>query len=441
MPLLFVVVGVLVLFILMIKFKFNGFFALVITAILVGIMEGMPLTKVISSLESGFGSTLGGLVMVLGFGAILGKMMADSGAAQRIANTLLHKFGVKGAQWAIMITGLICGIAMFYEIGFVVLIPLAFSVAVAADIPLLWVGIPMASSLCVCHGLLPPHPSPTALVNIYKADTGTTLLLGLIVAIPTAIVSGPLLAQVLKKMGLMRMEISIKLFSPKIFTEEEMPSFGISILTGVMPVILMALSTASSILLPVHSGMRAFFNFIGEDSVAMLFSALFALFSCGLLRKKSMPTLMKTSGEEISSIALILLIIGAGGGFKQVLISSGVGTYIAHMLAHVNISPLILAWTIAAILRVTLGSATVAGLTAGGIVAPMITGTSVNPALLVLATGSGSLFLSHVNDPAFWIFKEYFNLSIPDTMKSWTICVTVLSLMGLAGTMLLSLAV
>lgn len=441
MPLLFVLIGIVVLFILMIKFKFNGFFALVITALLVGVLEGMSLPKVISTVETGFGSTLGSLVMVLGFGAILGKLMADSGAAQRIANTLIKKFGVKGAQWAIMITGLICGIAMFYEIGFVVLIPLAFSVAISADIPLLWVGIPMASALCVCHGLLPPHPAPTALVNIYKADVGTTLLLGLIIAIPTAIVSGPLLAKVLKRFGLMKMEISIKLFSPKIFTEEEMPSFGISVLTGVMPVILMACSTASNILLPAKSGIRVFFGFIGEDSVAMLISALFAIFSCGVLRKKNLTSLMKISGEAIASIALILLIIGAGGGFKQVLIDSGVGSYIAHMLSGLNISPLLLAWLIAAILRVTLGSATVAGLTAGGIVAPMIIGASVNPALLVLATGSGSLFFSHVNDPAFWIFKEYFNLSIPDTMKSWTICVTILSLMGLVGSLLLSLVV
>lgn len=441
MPLLIVLIGIILLFILMIKCKMNGFFALVIVALFVGIAEGMPLDKAISAVETGFGNTLGSLVMVLGFGAILGKLMAESGAAQRIAETLIKKFGKKGIQWAIMLASLICGISMFYEIGFVVLLPLAFTVALEADVPLLWVGVPMAAALSVAHGFLPPHPGPTAIAGVFKADMGTTLLLGLILAIPTAIVAGPLFTRLMKKMGLMKKGVPTKLFKPVVLKEDEMPSFGISVLTGLVPVILMTFSTVAKMAMPKTNVLYTFFNFIGEDSVAMLLAALFALFTCGLNRKKSMSDIMKTCAEAVGSIAMILLIIGGGGAFKQVLVNSGVGTYIAQIMQNVHISPLILAWAIAAVLRIALGSATVAGMTAAGIVAPLIVGSAVNPALLVIATGAGSLIFSHVNDPGFWLFKEYFDLSIPDTLKSWSFLETIISVMGLLGVLLLSVVI
>lgn len=442
MPLLYVIIGVALLLILMIALKLNGVLSLVIVALAVGLMEGIPLNKVVTSMTNGIGSTLGSLALVLGFGAVLGKLMADSGAAQRIADTLIDKFGKKRIQWAMMLTGLIAGLAMFYEIGFVVLIPLAFSVAVAADVPLLYVGVPMAAALSVTHGFLPPHPGPTAIAGIYKADIGQTLLLGLVIAIPTVIVAGPLFAKILQKRGMMKPGRPNKVFQAEAIAEEDMPSFGVSVFTGLVPVLLMAISAVTSMALPKTSGLRIFCNFLGDPSIAMLISVLVAIFTCGLARKKKIADVMKTMAESISSIAMILLIIGAGGGFKQVLVDSGVGNYLAGIMQTTHLSPLVLAWLIAAILRIALGSATVAGMTAAGIVAPMIgAAAGVNPALLVLATGAGSLIFSHVNDPGFWMFKEYFNLSIPETIKSWSVLETIISVMGLAGVMILSTVV
>lgn len=442
MPLLYVIIGVALLLILMIALKLNGVLSLVIVALAVGLMEGIPLNKVVTSMTNGIGSTLGSLALVLGFGAVLGKLMADSGAAQRIADTLIDKFGKKRIQWAMMLTGLIAGLAMFYEIGFVVLIPLAFSVAVAADVPLLYVGVPMAAALSVTHGFLPPHPGPTAIAGIYKADIGQTLLLGLVIAIPTVIVAGPLFAKILQKRGMMKPGRPNKVFQAEAIAEEDIPSFGVSVFTGLVPVLLMAISAVTSMALPKTSGLRIFCNFLGDPSIAMLISVLVAIFTCGLARKKKIADVMKTMAESISSIAMILLIIGAGGGFKQVLVDSGVGNYLAGIMQTTHLSPLVLAWLIAAILRIALGSATVAGMTAAGIVAPMIgAAAGVNPALLVLATGAGSLIFSHVNDPGFWMFKEYFNLSIPETIKSWSVLETIISVMGLAGVMILSTVV
>lgn len=441
MSLLIIAIGIVLLLILMIKCKLNGFISLVVVALAVGLMEGMSLTKVVKSLETGFGGTLGSLALILGFGAILGRLMADSGAAQRISNTLIDKFGKKRIQWAILLTGFISGIAMFYEIGFVVLIPLAFTIAISAEVPLLYVGVPMAAALSVCHGFLPPHPGPTAIAGVYNANLGRLLIYGLIIAIPTAIVAGPVFTGILRRMGLLRMEMPLKLFKPKIFTEEEMPGFGVSVLTGIVPVILMAASAVATMALPAQNGARELVNFIGDPAVAMLIAVIVAIFTLGLCQGTNMKSVMKTAGDSISSIAMILLIIGGGGGFKQVLIDSGVSQYIVHLMAGSHMSPILLAWLIAAILRLALGSATVAGMTAAGIVAPLIASTGANPELLVLATGAGSLIFSHVNDAGFWMFKEYFGLSIPETLKSWSTMETIISVMGLGGTLLLSLVV
>lgn len=438
MPLLIVLIGIILLLILMIKCKLNGFISLVIVALAVGLLEGMSLTKVVKSLETGFGGTLGSLALILGFGAILGRLMADSGAAQRISNTLIDKFGKKRIQWAILLTGFISGIAMFYEIGFVVLIPLAFTIAISADVPLLYVGVPMAAALSVCHGFLPPHPGPTAIAGIYNANLGKTLIYGLIIAIPTVIVAGPVFTSFLKKKGLLRMEMPLKLFKPKVFAENEMPSFGISVFTGVVPVILMATSAICNMTMPAKSQARAIADFVGDPAIAMLIAVIVAIFTLGLIQGTNIKSVMKTAGDSIGSIAMILLIIGGGGGFKQVLVDSGISTYIVHLLSSSSISPILLAWLIAAVLRLALGSATVAAMTAAGIAAPLIAATGVSPELLVLATGSGSLIFSHVNDAGFWMFKEYFGLSIVETIESWSMMETIISVMGLGGTMLLS---
>ncbi len=438
MPLFIVALGVVLLLVLMIAFKLNGFLSLILVALTVGILEGMPLTEVILSITKGVGGTLGTLALVLGFGAMLGKLLADSGGAQRIAMTLIYKFGKNRIQLAVVITGFIVGIALFYEIGFVLLIPLVFTIAVAADIPLLYIGVPMAAALSATHGFLPPHPGPTAIAAIYKADLGKTLLYGIVVAIPAVILSGPVFTKFLKNM---EHDIPKDLFNPKIFSDEEMPSFGVSVFTALLPVILMSARAIATICFPTSSSLLNYTSFLGDPIIALLLAVLLAIFTFGLNRGKKMEEVMQTVSESIAAIAMVLLIIGGGGALKQVLVDSGVAKYVALIMEGSAISPLILVWLIAAILRIALGSATVAGLTAAGIVGPLIVVTGASPELMVLATGAGSLIFSHVNDPGFWMFKEYFNLSIIETLKSWSVLVTIISVVGLVMVLLLSIIV
>ena len=438
MPLFIVAFGIVLLLVLMIALKLNGFLSLILVALTVGIFEGMPLTEVVISITKGVGGTLGTLALVLGFGAMLGKLLADSGGAQRIALTLIYKFGKNRIQLAVVITGFIVGIALFYEIGFVLLIPLVFTIAAAANIPLLYIGVPMAAALSATHGFLPPHPGPTAIAAIYKADLGKTLLYGIVVAIPAVIFAGPVFTKFLSHM---EHDIPKDLFNPKIFTDEEMPSFRVSVFTALVPVILMSARAIATICLPETSPVLDYTSFLGDPVIALLLAVLLAIFTFGLNRGKKMPEVMQTVTESIEAIAMILLIIGGGGALKQVLVDSGVAKYVALIMEGSSISPLILAWLIAAILRIALGSATVAGLTAAGIVGPLIVSTGASPELMVLATGAGSLIFSHVNDPGFWMFKEYFNLSIPETLKSWSILETIISLVGLVMVLLLSIIV
>lgn len=438
MPLLIVALGVLVLLILMIKLKVNGFISLIFVALLVGVAEGMQPSNVLKSIENGVGGTLGSLVLILAFGAMLGKLIADNGAAQRIASTLINKFGKKNIQWAMVITGLIVGLTMFYEVGFVLLIPLVFTVAAATELSLLYVGVPMAAALSVCHCFLPPHPGPIAIATIYHANVSMTLIYGLIIGIPTVIVSGPIFSKCLKKF---EREAPKGLFTPKIFKEEELPSFATSILTAIVPVILMALSAITEMTLPNTSVVRKIFTFLGDPAMAMFIAVIVGIFTLGICRGQNISKIMDMLAESITGIAMIILIIGGGGAFKQVLVDSGVSKYIQIVMSGSHMSPLILAWLVACILRLALGSATVAAVTTSGIVLPLIATTHVNPALLVLATGSGSVIFSHVNDPGFWMFKEYFNLSVQETLSSWSVLETIISIMGLIGVLILSIFV
>jgi Gnt-I system high-affinity gluconate transporter len=422
----------------MIKFKLNGFLSLIIVALIVGVLEGMPIGSVVTSIKNGVGGTLGSLALIIGFGAILGKLMADCGGAQRIAMTLIEKFGKKKIQWAVLITGVVVGFALFYEIGFVLLIPLVFTIAAEAGIPLLYIGIPMAAALSVTHGFLPPHPGPTAIAGIYNADLGKTLLYGAILGIPTAIISGPIFAKFLKKI---EHPIPKGLYNPKIFTEEEMPSFGVSVSTALIPVFFMAAQAIAKMTLPSDSMTVKLTSFFGDPVIALLIAVIVAIFTFGLNRKKKMPEVMQSVADAITTVAMILLIIAGGGALKQVLVDSGVANYIGTVMQGSSISPLLLAWLIAALLRLALGSATVAAMTAAGIVAPIVVATGVSPELMVIATGAGSLIFSHVNDPGFWIFKEYFNLSIPETLKSWSVMETLISVCGLLGVLLLNVII
>ncbi|PRY05693.1 gluconate permease GntT [Pontibacter ummariensis] len=434
MPLLIVVAGVIVLLILILAFRLNAFLALILVALGVGIAEGMPVKDALESVQKGVGDTLGSLVLILGFGAMLGNLISESGAAQRITYGLIRRFGKNNLQWAMVLTGFIVGLPMFYTAGFVILIPLVFAVASSAGLPLLYVGVPMAAALSVTHGFLPPHPGPTAIAVIFEADITLTLLYGLCLAVPTIVIAGPLFSRMLKRY---KTEPPQNLFTQKQFSEAEMPGYGVSIFTALVPILLMATAAILSLLLPITSPLRQVFEFIGDPVIALLISVLVAIFTLGLNRGKPMSEVMKTVTDSIAGIAMILLIIGGGGALKQVLVDSGVGNAIISLVEDTQLSPLFLAWFIAALLRVCLGSATVAAITAAGIALPLVGSTGVSPELMVLTIGAGSLMFSHVNDPGFWIFKEYFNLTIPQTLATWSIMETIVSVMGLLGVLLL----
>ncbi|SNR55436.1 Gnt-I system high-affinity gluconate transporter [Maribacter sedimenticola] len=436
MPLFIVILGILLLFVLIARFKLNAFITFIIVSLFVGIAEGMDPLSVVDSIQKGIGNILGFLVIILGLGAMLGKLVADSGAAQRITTKLVEKFGKKNIQWAVVLTGFIVGIPMFYSVGFVILVPLVFTIAAATGLPLLYVGLPMLASLSVTHGYLPPHPAPTALASMFNADIGKTLLYGILVAIPAIIVAGPLFSRTLKNINATPLK---EFINPVILKEDEMPSMANSIISALLPVILIAIAALAQLFMPTDFFLTKILVFMGNPAIAMLISVLVAIYTLGLGRGKSMAEVMGSVSSAITGITMVLLIIAGSGALKQVLIDSGVSEYIGGILEQSSISPLILAWLIATVIRVCVGSATVAGLTAAGIVLPLVQGTGVSPELMVLAIGSGSLMLSHVNDSGFWLFKEYFNLSVNDTLKSWTVMETTVGVMGLIGVLVINM--
>ena len=438
MPLLIVLTGIVLLLVLMLVFKVNSFIAFAIVSIGVGLAERMPIDKVITSIEKGIGDTLGYLVLILGLGAMLGKLVSDSGAAQKVTTRLFHAFGIKRVQWAVMLTGFIIGVPLFYDVGFVIMIPLVFTIAFATELPLLYVGLPMLASLSVTHGYLPPHPAPTAIALMFGADIGKTLVYGLIIAIPAIIVAGPGYARFLKKIKARPLKDFV---NRKELSQEEMPSLATSILTALLPVILIGLSTFANFILPQGSWIRSTLNFTGQPVMAMLIAVLVAVYTLGLSRGRKIGELMESMASSVSSLTMVLLIIAGAGALKQVMVDGGVSAYIGELLSESTLSPLIMAWLIATLLRVSVGSATVAGITTAGIVLPMVAHTNVKPELLVLAIGSGSIMLAHVNDGGFWLVKEYFSLSIKETLRTWTVMETTIGVVGLIGVLILNLFV
>ncbi|QCW98615.1 gluconate transporter [Aggregatimonas sangjinii] len=434
MPIVIVCIGILFLFLLIAHFKLNAFIAFILVSLFVGVAEGMDILKVVASIQTGLGKTLGGLILILGLGAMLGKLVADSGAAQRITAQLIDKFGKKNIQWAVVLTGFIVGIPMFYTVGFVILVPLVFTVAAATGLPLIYVGLPMLASLSVTHGYLPPHPAPTGIAVMFQADIGKTLLYGIIVAIPAIIVAGPLFSRTIKNIKATPLK---EFLNPKVLTDKEMPSTFISIFTALLPVILIGLAAIIDSILPDGNPIKKVTSVIGNPVLAMLISVLVAIYTLGLARGRKMTEVMDSVAKSVAGITMVLLIIAGAGALKEVLIDSGVSTYIGDLLKGSTLSPLVLAWGIATVIRVCVGSATVAGLTAAGIALPLLGDSGVSPELMVLAIGSGSLMLSHVNDGGFWLYKEYFNLSVKDTLKTWTVMETTVGIMGLLGVLTL----
>lgn len=438
MPLLIVILGICLLLFLILVVKFNSFLSFVIVALSVGLAEGMNLNDTVTSIEKGIGTTMGFLVLILGLGSMLGKLVSESGAAQRITTKLVQAFGIKHIQLALMLTGFIVGVSLFYDVGFFIMIPLIFTVAASTGLPLLYVGLPMLAALSVTHGYLPPHPAPTALVGMFNADLGKTMVYGIIVAIPAIVISGPFLSKALSKIDAKPLA---EFVNQKPLTDIEMPGFWVSFFSSLLPVILISISTIAGFFLAKDSAVRIALSWIGNPVLAMLLSVLFAIYTLGIARGRKIPDIMNSLAHSVTSITMIMLLIAGAGALKQVLVDGGVSQYIGGLLSQSSLSPLFLGWLIATVLRFCVGSATVAGITTAGIVLPLVTGGTVNPELMVLAIGSGSLMFGHVNDGGFWLFKEYFNLSIKDTMKTWVVMETSIGIMGLIGVMTLSLFV
>jgi len=440
--------AVAVLIVLIARFKLHPFIALITVSLALGIVAGMPFGGVVKALQDGVGTVLGFIAIVVALGTMLGKMMAESGGATRIATTLIAVFGEKRVHWAIMFVAFIVGIPVFFQVGFVLLIPLVFTIARRSGLSLVKIGIPLVAGLSVVHGMVPPHPAAMLAVVAYKADIGRTIAYAILVGLPTAALAGPIFASWIAP----RIQLPAENPVAAQFTggrggtggmvPHDTPGFGISLFTVLLPVILMLCASAADVALDSGTTLRAALDFVGGPIVALLLALLFSFWSLGYRQHFTRDQILKFANDCLAPTATILLVIGAGGGFNRVLVESGVGQAIADVALGSHASPLLLAWTVAALIRVATGSATVAMTTSAGIVAPIAAVTSgTHPELLVLATGAGSLVLSHVNDSGFWLIKEFFNMTVQQTLKTWTVAETIIGVAGLGFTLLLSLVV
>jgi GntP family gluconate:H+ symporter len=446
MLLVYAIIAIALLILLITRYKVYPFLVLIIVSLLLGLAVGMPMDTIVKAFETGNGNTLGHIAVVVGLGTMLGKMMAESGGAERVATTLIGWFGEKYIHWAMMCVAIIVGLPVFFEVGFVLLIPIAFNVAKRTKKSLLLIGLPMVAGLSVVHGLIPPHPAALLAVQAYHADIGKTIMYGLIVGIPTAVVAGPLFALLIHK------HIKLPENNPLAaqFTEShtegatrDLPGFGLTLLSILLPVILMLVGSWADLFTTPKTLPNSLLHFFGNTDVALLVAVLFSFWSFGASRGFDRTQIQKFCGECLAPIAGITLIVGAGGGFGNVLRESGISQQLVATASAAHLSPLLLGWFVAALIRLATGSATVAMTTACGIVAPiaLAAGSSVSPELLVLATGSGSLIFSHVNDGGFWLIKEYFGMTVGQTFKTWSLCETIISVMGLGLTFALATVV
>ena len=439
--LLYALGAIVTLILLIARLKLHPFIALVTVSLAMGAVAGMPLITAVTAFSTGVGNVLGFIAIVVGLGTMLGKILAESGGATRIAMTLIERFGERRVHWAIMIVAFIVGMPVFFQVGFVLLVPLVFTIARRTGVSLVKVGLSLVAGLSVVHGLLPPHPAAMLAVSAYKADVGLSILYGLVVGLPTAALAGPIYASWIAP------RIALPAVNPLAAqlegsVTEDMPNFGISVFTVMIPVILMLIASAADLTMGAASRIGIALRFIGNPIVAMLLALLFSFWSLGRSRRFTREQILKFCNDCLGPTATILFVIGAGGGFNQVLIQSGVGRAIAELAREWQASPLLLAWGTAAVIRVATGSATVAMTTAAGIVAPIAAASpGTSPELLVLATGAGALVLSHVNDAGFWMIKEFFNMTVPQTLRTWTVTETIIGVAGLGFVLLLSTVV
>ena len=434
MVLLIIALAVLLLVALTSWGKVNAFLAFLLVAIPTGLALGLPPARVLAAVQKGLGDTLGSVVLVVVLGAMLGKLVAESGAAQQIAAALMGALGLKNLPWTMTATGFLIGIPLFYNVGFLLAVPLIFSVAYRYRLPAVYVGLPLLAALSVLHGFLPPHPAPTALVSLFHANVGLTFGYGLLVALPAVVVAGPLYARTLR--GIVTGPRAAWTAEPA--AERPLPGRWNSFLSSLLPVLVLATVLVLQAVLPTGGPLAPALAFLADPGVVMLLSVLVATFTLGRSQGHSLATLMETYAGAVRDVALLLLIIGGAGALKEVLAASGAGPALAAGLQGTGLPPLVLGWLVAGLIRVCLGSATVAGLTAAGVMLPLMAHSATNPNLMVLAIGAGSLLFSHFNDSGFWLFKEYFNLSVRDTLRSWSAMESIVSVMGLLGVLLLN---
>jgi H+/gluconate symporter-like permease len=471
MPLLIVGIGILILLLLISKFKINAFLALLITSFAVGLFSSMNLMDILDSILKGIGDTMGKIVLILAFGAMLGKILEESGAAHTITYRMTEFMGLKNIQYALLITGFLVGLPMMYNASFLVLIPLIFTFATTTKLPTIWLALPLCSALSVAHCFLPPHPAPTYVSFIYEADVNKVLLYGLIPMIPACLIGGVWLSRFTKKIDVSPPK---ELFTERQFEKGELPGLGISILCAVTPIILMLLGALADLLFGpppakaeltrlgienitgfyqyiftekgfspetanLYSGVLKFFKFMSDANIALFMAVIVAVFTLGLRKGRSMDDVMNSSAKSIGAISMIVLIIAGGGAFSQVLKDSHVIEYIRSISDSIQMNPLLMAFIIASVFRLAVGSATVSTLTTAPIMLPIAQQTGTSPELMVLATGAGSVMWSHFNDSGFWMFKEYFGLSVKQTFQTWTVMESLVGVVGIITVLAMSL--
>jgi GntP family gluconate:H+ symporter len=437
--LVYALVAVIGLVVLIARFKLNSFIALIVASLFVGVASGMEFRAIAAAFQDGMGAVLGSIAAVVGLGIVLGKMLEVSGGAGVIASTLIRTLGESRLPWAMLVIALIVGLPVFFTVGLVLLAPILFAVARESRWPLLSLGVPLLAGLSVMHGLVPPHPGPMVAADMFKADVGLTILYSLIVGIPTAAIAGPLFGAYIAP----RIHVAVPVAAPEaaVANRTSLPGFGLTLFTIVLPVALMLVASIADVLLPPTDRVRQVADFVGHPIVALVVAVLFSFYSFGAARGFDRDAILKFSNDCLAPAAAILLVVGAGGGFNRVLVTSGVGPAIAAVATSVSISILILGWLVAALIRLATGSATVAITTAAGIIAPIAATQPINAELLVLAMGAGSLIASHVNDAGFWFVKEYYGMTVPQTLRTWTVLETIIAVVALVCVLLLDLVV
>lgn len=394
----------------------------------------MEPSQVAKSIQDGVGAVLASIALIVGFGALLGKMLAESGGAEVVAATLLRRFGRERMHWTILWIGLLVGIPVFFGVGVVLLVPILFTLIRQTGRPVLFLGIPLLAGLSVAHGLVPPHPGPIAAIALLQTtigptDVGRTIVYSLIIGVPTAAVAGPLFAKFICRRVEVELPVSVVAPAPE---RKRLPGFPVTLITILLPVFLMLLASLADVLYVPRHPFRVWADFLGHPAVALLAGVLLSLYTFGFAMGARGDQILRWLGESLRPVAEILLVVGAGGAFNKVLIAGGVGDAIAASVKGWSLSPYLLGWTAAALIRVATGSATVAITTAAGLIAPLVIQTpGVNRELLVIAMGAGSLILSHLNDGGFWFVKEYFQMTVPQMLKTWTVMETIIAVVAL----------